>query len=171
MATIQLSTGLKNELASRVWVKQSSLIGVTWGAANGPLVYNTNYGGASGTLYIMKGSVPSNFTGLTLINRTSDILITYETINGDFNSSSYVNNVFTLNTSLVQATGTGTATWFWIYNVGEVNYAVVPVQQIIGNVGTIGSGADLEIQTNSIVAGSPYRVSNLVFVMPDSWTV
>jgi hypothetical protein len=170
MATIQLSTGLKNELASRVWVRQSGVIGITWGAANGPLAYNNNYGYGS-KVYIMKGSVPSNFTGLTLGNRTSDILITYETANGNFDSCGYANNVFTMNTSLVQATGTGTATWFWIYNTGVVNAAIAPVQQIIGTVGTIGSGADLEIQTTSIVTGSPYRISNLVFVMPDSWSV
>lgn len=170
MATIQLSTGLKNELASRVWVKLNGLVGINWGAANGPLAWNNNYGYGS-KVYIMKGSVPSDFTGLTLSGRTSDILITYETANGNLDSSSYVNNVFTLNTSLVQASDTGTATWFWIYNTGVVNAVIAPVQQIIGTVGTIGSGADLEIQTTSIVTGSPYRISNLVFVMPDSWTV
>jgi len=170
MATIQLSTGLKNELASKIWIRTSGYINILWGAAMPPLVYNNNFG-YGGLVYIMKGAVPSNFTGLTIASRTSDILVTFSVANNDLGSSGYVNNVFTMNTSLVQATNTGTATWFWIVQRGIVNSSIAEVQQIIGNVGTIGSGADLEIQTTSIVTGSPYRISNLVFVMPDSWSV
>lgn len=170
MATIQLSTAIKNELAGKIWNRSSQIISITWGAAMPPLVYNNNFG-YGGLVYIMKGAVPSNFTGLTIASRTSDILVTFSVADNNLDSSGYVNNVFTMNTSLVAATSTGTATWFWIVQRGIVNAAITEVQQIIGSVGTIGSGADLEIQTTSIVTGSPYRISNLVFVMPDSWTI
>jgi len=170
MATIQLSTAIKNELASKIWVRSTNVLNVAWGAAFPPLAYNNNYG-YGGLVHIMKGAVPSNFTGLTIASRTSDILATFSVANNDFSSSGYTNNVFTMNTSLVSATGTGTATWFWIVQRGTVNATIVEVQQIVGTVGTLGSGADLEISTTSIVTGSPYRISNLVFNMPDSWTI
>jgi hypothetical protein len=169
MATIQLSTGLKNQLASRVWVTSTSNISPFWGAAMPPLAYNGNYGGG-GAVYIMKGAVPSDFTSLTSYNvRASDVLVGFKSINYDFASSSYANNVFTMNTALVQATGTGTATWFWIIQTG--GGPNTPFQQIVGTIGTIGSGADLEISSTSIVTGSPYRISNLVFNMTDSWAI
>jgi hypothetical protein len=177
MATIQLSTAVKNNLASALW--QPNLVTANLGA--GPsqqmLFANMVYSGAGSNtgIHIMQGSVPSNFTTLTSFNsRASDVLVTFCVRNpsppGDFASASYVDNVYTMNTALKQAIATGTATWFWITNY-DVDPAGLLLQQIIGTVGTIGSGADLEIQTTSIVTGSPYRVSNLVFVMPDSWTV
>ena len=102
MATIQLSTAIKNELASKIWNRSSGIINILWGAAMPPLVYNNNFG-YGGLVYIMKGAVPSNFTGLTIASRTSDILVTFSVANNDLNSSGYVNNVFTMNTSLVAA--------------------------------------------------------------------
>jgi hypothetical protein len=169
MATIQLSTGLKNELASKIWVTSSTAITPSWLAAHPPLAYNNNFG-IGGSLYIMQGAVPSDFTTLTSVNaRVADILVEFRSSNSDFASSSYANNVFTLNTSLVQATNTGTATWFWI--IQTPNAQSTPNQQIAGTVGTIGSGADLEISSTSLVGGSSYRISNLVFNMPDSWTI
>ena len=170
MATIQLSTAVKNLLATNIWntAEQRQIVFAL--AAMPMLAYDSNSGvNAWAGIYIMKGTVPSTFVGMEyLASRSADILVGF-TVQQAFNSSSFVNNVYTMNTSLRQASGTGTATWFWIVQ-GDRSFDAL-TQQVIGTVGTLGSGADLEIQTTSIVTGSPYRVSNLVFVMPDSWTV
>jgi len=177
MAIIELSTAVKNNLASALWQPNLITPNPNAGVAQQMLFSNAGYGddGIHNGINIMQGSVPTDFTTLTSYNaRASDVLVNFCVRNpsapGDFASSSYVNNVYTMNTALKQAIATGTATWFWITNF-DYGDAQPILQQIIGTVGTIGSGADLEITTTSIVQGSPYRVSNLVFNIPASWTV
>lgn len=64
------------------------------------------------------------------------------------------------------ATASGTATWFVVQiDTGYVDTTysdyVGPVYALMGTVGTIGSGADLELTTNEIIAGSLYRLGEI----------
>ena len=171
MATIELSTALTNDLAAQVWAGVVLNTGIAGqGAANSMLGYNNNFSSSLIGAYIMKGTVPTDFTTLTSFNsRVNDILVPFKVSNYDFASSSHQNDIFTMNTSLKPATATGTATWFWIVQAAAASSALE--QQVFGTIGTIGSGADLEVSSTSVVIGAPYRISNLKFKMPSSWTV
>lgn len=67
----------------------------------------------------------------------------------------------------------GTATWFcmcrtntsWIPTYAFTNYGAM-----IGTVGVAGSGADLEIVSTSITAGSTYTSAGMYINMPYDWT-
>lgn len=59
------------------------------------------------------------------------------------------------------ATSNGTATWFHI-GVSDNNYWAY------GTVGTDGSGADLMIGTTTLVNGTEYNFSNIVFKFPSA---
>lgn len=86
------------------------------------------------------------------------------------NQGSYIQ----VTTLLKSAYATGTATWFaWCYywdNVTPPSTGGTIIQRIIGTVGTIGSGADLEISSTSIVTGGQYRIYNLRIALPSSYT-
>lgn len=82
------------------------------------------------------------------------------------NSSTRLGSTATVICSPRTATATGTATWFVMYNgSGGVLYS-----NITGTIGTIGSGADLEMSSTSIVSGQQYRVNSFVLTLPSSWT-
>jgi len=125
----------------------------------------------------MKGTVPVNFSTLVNFNaRSADVLVTYITQSlapGDFSPTVSTTNPSTIATNYVVATATGTATWFWWTQRatvgGNVNGTDALVHQVIGTVGTIGSGADLEISSVSITSGSAYRILNLRLNWPTTW--
>lgn len=78
----------------------------------------------------------------------------------------------TCTTTYKAAIATGTASWFayvW-YNATPPATGGSLQQRIIGTVGTIGSGEDLEMVTTSIVSGSQYRVYNLRITLPSTYT-
>jgi len=185
MATIEMSPGFVNGYVTRM----HSLSTFTGAPASSILsrastsglltsTFNSNYSNTSNTyFYIMKGTVPVNFSTLVNFNaRSADVLITYVTASlapGDFSPTIANVNPSNITTNYVNATATGTATWFWWTQRatvgGSVNGTDALVQQVIGTVGIIGSGADLEIPSVSIVSGSAYRVNNLRLSWPTSW--
>lgn len=162
------TTGAAASILSRA--ATSGLLTST-GSSNFPNTSNTFF-------YIMKGTVPTDFSTLVNFNaRSADVLITYTTGSLaalDFSPTLSTVNPSTTTTNYVTASVTGTATWFWwtqrATTGGSVNGTDALVQQIIGTVGIIGSGADLEIPSVSIVSGNAYRVFNLQFSWPTSWT-
>lgn len=127
---------------------------------------------------IMKGTVPADFT--TLVNtssRSSDTLVRFGTSNyggpnpttSDFGPSTFSGNTATMDTTYIGAIATGVATWFWCYQLASYNTSTI-FQQFFGTVGTVGSGADLEIPSTNIVSGDPYRLINFQLRFPTTWT-
>lgn len=139
---------------------------------NGPT--GNDYGSR---LQIMKGTIPVDFA--TLVNtssRSSDTLVHYRF--GYYNGSTYENNFgptvvkttsIVINTDYVVAIATGIATWFWKFQATQT-YATTILNQFIGTIGTVGSGADLELPDVNVVAGNPYRIRNFELQLPTSWT-
>lgn len=135
--------------------------------------------------FFYKGSVPT-FASFTDQNtRADDLLLTLETPASN-SSSSPINMVvgktdtgvrFTFGevTTSTAATGTGTATWFLMRNsqvtstISAFPYTegdLTKVVAILGTVGAVGSGADLEIIDPNIVTGQMYKSSGLTINFP-----
>lgn len=136
-----------------------------------------------GRLAIMKGTVPVDFSTLTSFNaRSADMLIMFDATS--FTSSSGTNaflptqdnvNPMVISTVYINASATGTATWFWWFTTplsafNTWNDTVAPYNQIVGTVGITGSGDDLTLPSVSILSGSPYRISNYRLQIPTDWT-
>jgi hypothetical protein len=130
---------------------------------------------AYGALYIMKGTVPTNLSTITLFSqRSSDVLVSFAG-GGDFSPShdTFWKNPGVISTNFKAASATGTATWFWIvsrtyYDPNNPNNTIF--QQMAGTVGTVGSNNDLEIPSTSISTGQLVRVVNLRFTLPTTYT-
>lgn len=139
----------------------------------------------AGYLMLMKGTVPTDFTGLTAYSsRSSDRLCSWVIANGDTNnfspSASSVNsNPNTIETGFVAAEFSGTATWFWFFTRGWAPY-VYPTypsgysdtiySQIVGTVTATGGGGDLEIASTTITANQLLRVMNFRIELPSTYT-
>jgi hypothetical protein len=143
-------------------------------------------------IYIMKGAVPPDLSSLTSTTvRAADILATFTTgvLNGqatipngicgtgaattDFTPSILYQNPIVINTVYKTATQAGTATWFW-WVVGPApisgQIGTTITHQIIGTVGTIGSGADLQISNVNIALGESVKLANFEIQFPTSWS-
>ena len=140
-------------------------------------------GEIGGRLAIFKGTVPTDFTGLTSFNaKAADLLITYDatfwtssTGINQFTGSQDNVNPMVITTPYVNALASGTATWFWWFTTplsasNVWNNAIVPYNQIVGTVGITGSGADLTLPSVALVAASPYRIFNYRLQIPTEWT-
>jgi hypothetical protein len=152
--------------------------------SRGMLVSHANSNGEIGArLAIYKGTVPADFSTLTSFNaKISDLLITFDATS--FTSSTGINqftgsqnnvNPMVISTTYVNATASGTATWFWWFTSSAGgsntwNNTAAPINQIIGTIGITGSGADLTLPSVNIVSGSPYRIFNYRLQIPTEWT-
>lgn len=138
---------------------------------------NTCYGSV---LTVMKGVKPLTSLELTptlavanIFNRNSDTLILYDTAYTHFSSRQTTVNPAIISTVFVPAKATGTATWFWIRSWGGHPNSGNPTvigQSIIGSIGLIGSGADLEMTDVNILTGDSYRISAMKIEFATSWT-
>jgi|JFJP01.1.fsa_nt_gi hypothetical protein len=124
---------------------------------------------ATGFIYIMKGVPPTDFS--TLVDNTSyenNVLIKFSSNDNDFLFTVDTANPIVYKTRYIPAMATGTATWFrWVVKNSSTNELY---QQIIGDVNTIGSGADLEIPCIDVVKDVPHRIINLRLNFPTVWT-
>ena len=129
---------------------------------------------------LMKGAVPTDFTGLTTFgSRSADILCQWiYAINTNNLSPSVPNtNPAVITSDFVAATASGTATWFWWRTVAAANIGSQPnwsssstlYDQIIGTVGTVGSGSDLEIPSTTITSTQLLRILNLRLQLPSTY--
>ncbi len=148
--------------------------------------------GASGTLNplganliyleIYAGSVPVNFTGFTNANqRISDLLIQFPI--GDQNGESVQETgdarklLIAKCLSAKVATNSGVATWFLIRAEGDVDASpanagdLVTAGAIIGTVGALGSGSDLEIADTTVISGNLYKSAGVLYNMPIEYTL
>lgn len=158
-------------------------------AITGMLTYQTpdsfpNLTGSFGAIYVMKGSVPtSNSFPANFDARSSDVLISFQMGTAAQGESgrmqefsptltTYYLNPAVISTNFVTASATGTASWFWFVNRNNDRYGATAGlnQQIIGTVGGVNSGADLEIASTSIVSGQMVRLINLMFTLPITFT-
>ena len=130
------------------------------GSANYPL----------GRICIMKGTMPTDTSSLTTYPaRSADILVTFDGANGGVQAGvTSLNNVTTVALPYTNATASGQATWFWWLVKGgtTVSSGDAIYHSIIGSIGTLGSGADLEVNDVNVVQGSPYRITNLRITWP-----
>ena len=182
MASLELSAGIMSGLPTRVIFPSTSAMSsntqysIYYNVA--PLLpYNFYDNFSSGTtigyISIYSGSVPTDFSTLTLpSSRSADVLLTFVSgINQIFQYTVNVtSNPAVINTAYTTASASGTATWFRWYTAYAGTAPTSVVQQIIGTVGATGSGADLEIPTTALVSGTAYRIQNLRIQFPSSWS-
>lgn len=122
-------------------------------------------------LTINKGTVPTDFSGLTATtSRSADVLATYQihSSNAFISNSQFTPNPVVINSLLSTASASGTASWFRIYSY--FYNVTTPMHQVVGTIGASGSGADLEMGDINIVTGRNYRIQNLRIQFPSSWT-
>jgi len=122
-----------------------------------------------GTIKLMKGAVPSNFTSLTSANsRSTDLLVTWTTDTTGFTFNNPVTNddgIARIDSAYSVASASGIATWFWWYVTDRPGTIAL---QLVGTVGT--SGTDLVIADTTIIAGANYRFIILKFDVPTVYT-
>jgi len=122
----------------------------------------------SGTLKIMKGTIPTDFSTLTAsTSRSTDVLVTIPL--SSTASVVYQNNNIKIDTAgaYSSATQSGTASWFWLYSGAKdsssLSFAVQ--SQLIGTITGTGLGGDIELGVVDVVSGSPFKISNFLISM------
>lgn len=177
MSSIELSAGFVTDMVPRI-TKLNDYTGVASNSANSGLLCRYAANTALGELMLMQGTIPA-LPNLTSINsRISDILVRCSNYDGSYGSpntmfsATFNGSLATFNTQYTSASASGTATWFWGVTVlTNLNTNTNPLyQQFIGTVGTVGSGADLEMADVNIVSGQAYRFANLKINFPTSWS-
>jgi hypothetical protein len=184
MGTIQMSSALVSQTASHFMMNNQSTSGTSFPiAARGMLVGHAQSAGETGArLAIMRGAVPIDFSTLTSFSaRSADALVVYDATGftgggtNNFIGAQDVVNPIIVTTLYRNCTQAGTATWFWWFTTNlsgfnVFNNAQLPFNQIVGTVGSTGSGADLEYPSANFVLGEQYRIFNLRIQFPTSWT-
>jgi hypothetical protein len=174
MATIELSSGFMASLPTRIIRYNENVNSGNVGSVTGLLMNGSeSYGYPTAYITLMKGAVPADLSTLTsFTSRSADTLVTFSMASAHFAPSQTALNPAIISTIYVNASAAGTATWFWWtarprYSFDSPNSII---HQVVGTVGTVGSGSDLEMGTTSIVAGEPYRIVNLRLQFPAMWT-
>lgn len=149
-------------------VSVTSPMGVSYGLAH-------RTGSYYGYFRILKGTVPTDFsfaTDMVTYTRTADKLLEW---NGDLNvTGTYpitltnYTNLLEIDLPLMTATGSGTASWFWW--VAKKDSGQDIGLQMLGTIGTVGSGSDIEIPDTNVVAGNSYRMQDVRWAMPSGFT-
>lgn len=128
----------------------------------------------SGVLSIMKGTVPTNVESITSYSsRSADVLVQWTIASDQFSPSSPNANPAVINTTFTAATASGTATWFWWVTRGYSTYtgwSDTIYEQIVGTVGELATGNDLEVPSTTVTSGQLFRVLNLRVQLPTSYT-
>lgn len=174
---IELSDGFMAGLPARMFVYQGNVYYVGGGgnagySTSGLLVGNPLQAGNAGymrtQLILYKGIPPTDFSTITAYNsRSAEALVYFETMTADFSPSQTNINPAIITTILKNASATGVASWFRLQNYDT---QVGIYTQLAGTIGSIGSGMDLEMDNVNIVAGSPYRVTNMRIQFPSTFT-
>lgn len=192
MPTVEISTQLATDIHQKTFIGSGGVNAAFSGMATSvsartkymiPLLPTDYYYSNSnnetyqfrGQIDICKGTVPTDFSTLTAYNsRSTDILVTFKSNYPDkkfLNASSLsTGGPLELASNPSAASQSGTATWFILRTYSPLDAAVNLFHQVIGTVGTVGSGSDLEISSTSIVSGSSYRILALKFQIPTSYT-
>lgn len=129
-------------------------------------------------ILLMKGTIPASFSEIpTYASRSADILVSFDT---SVNSAIFTSTTSGLTTppsvrvssDYASPTAAGTVTWFWwiVRSATDTDGSKPLLQQIIGTVGPIGSGADLIMKNVNVQLGAPVKINNLVVNIPTTWT-
>jgi hypothetical protein len=118
------------------------------------------------TIRLMKGVPPTYDQLNTILDRNSDVLVTF-TPQSLTNPNMWVNNgtnpsIYLQSTDLFYASASGTATWLW-WTTGSSSgsgFNSIPYIQATFTVGAFGSGSDFELPTTDIVSGRGYKLVN-----------
>lgn len=175
MAKIEFSQGFMSGLPARI-LKASGYIGVDV-KNNYPFGILGSGGGSpysAGTLRIFKGSKPSiayikNTTNaLNVFN--NDCLLTFDDDSSELRNTTIVSNPIIIRSIYKPSIRSGSASWFYMART-QTGYDkhIVFNHAIVGDVGLIGSGADLELPDLNIVSGNLYRIDNFKINLPSSW--
>lgn len=176
MRTIEIGPGLRSNLSSRIWehtVKGS--VTVKPGGLMPLFPYQYSELSTDSTvrphgswIFICKGTVPTDFSELTSVeSRSSDRLVTFSGRNSSefITYSNFDDNPVTISTVYKQAEFAGIATWFRLVSGIESGWSS-NIRQIVGTIGSGGSGSDLEMSNVNIIAGNFYRIVDLKFNLP-----
>lgn len=176
MAKIEFSQGFMSGLPARIARVTGSMPGNVNTAQSHGLFGAGGDGSTSsaGSFRIYKGTKPvisfikNTTNALNAFN--DDLLLTFEEERGDFSNTIIVSNPIVVRSLYKPSIKSGTAAWFCMART-RLNYNnyVVYNHAIIGDVGLIGSGADLELPDLNIVAGISYRIDNFKINLPSSW--
>lgn len=126
---------------------------------------------SSGSFMILKGPMPADVNNIGSI-ASANLLLHWNSDYATGTNVTMVNEIATLNLPLIAALASGTATWFYlkthVYSTNSAASAISSTQihGIIGTVGEIGSGADLEIASTDIGSGNQYRLVNFKMAFP-----
>lgn len=177
MASINFSAGFNAGLPNRLL----RTVGDPWSNFYSPqktgfLTVDT-VSGSTPTFYIFSGTKQNiayckvNTNAASLIN--NNLLIKFN--RDDLTSTTLTGNLLINFISIYkQATNSGQATWFCFCrnhnNPTNTTMLTMGAHCIIGDIGLIGSGADLELPDTNIVLGQNYRIDNFKINIPYSWT-
>jgi hypothetical protein len=125
---------------------------------------NTHLNDTEARIGFYKGTVPTDFSGLTTVNsRSADQLVyTYTATNKWTVSGTSV----ILTTSFTAASASGVATWFFWHNADPGD----GFPALVGTIGALGSGEDLELGNTTINSGAAYRVNQWALSLPVPYT-
>ena len=196
MSTLELSNDFANEAATRMFANVST--GRDPLDDTGAVV-SPYYGGYPNTtlmalltswvmshhgttLCLMSGDIPSvsSIDNMVIADYLPQVLWSCSSAIGGvgndalvFNISNVSSNPVTINTNYYNAAETGISNWFWMYGTFYNPWLGTPyptaIHSVIGTVGGPGSGCDLVLSDNTIIAGKPYCVRNLQIQFPSYW--
>lgn len=127
--------------------------------------------GNTGNLRIMTGNKPQSVNNLSNSNPPAGTAIIAQILSlsdsGYFNPTvaRWYSDPTSISTIFIECVGSGVATWFWICVMNTINGGTV-WHNIIGDVGLIGSGSDMEVAETFITAGQFCRIVSLKLKLP-----
>ncbi len=172
MAKIEFSQGFMSGLPARILKNGNQFIEHITIQNLG--LFGQNIYGIAGccSFRIFKGTKP---TIASLKNETTardvysnDCLLRFEHLDLDLNAT-VVENPINVKSIYKPAIKSDVASWFYMSRTTNTDKGILLGHTIVGNVGLIGSGADLELPDLNIVAGNLYRIDNFKINLPSSW--
>jgi hypothetical protein len=153
MPTIILSSTITNRTITNL---------INGSAYSYPGINLTNYGTTTSVMNIMKGTIPTDFSTLTLSSsRSTDNLVSF-----NINGKASVANANTLRidtgSNYVYPSQSGIASWFWIFVTNDYNADIGGPFQMIGTISTTGGGGDMQFDNTNIQTSYAFKISNFL---------
>lgn len=169
MATLRLSSfGVQSIIGAN-----NGCIGAIGAATLASIITGSGTAGVS-LLIIYKGTIATFPSFTDRSTRSADVLITFTlpTSQG-FSDLGIVSDAYRLlvgkHSSNQAAAASGTASWFLLCRSGTTT--LTDKGALLGSVGVVGSGTDLEISSTSIISGNNYQSAGFYVNMPQNWTI
>lgn len=136
-------------------------------------LYGYKTEGNQGIIRVMSGTIPGSAELATIAPPAGTAILWQVPVDyyTDPTGSKWYSDPTSISTYFATTIATGVATWFWICTT-TTNYEGYPnyssALNVIGDIGTVGSGSDMEMVNPSIVAGQFLRIININLKMPAS---